>query len=256
MQDNCVGAQLFTCREFTKTIEGVRETFEKVSKIGYTAVQVSGFGPVDPKEVARLADDNGLNICATHVGWNRFKEDLDGLIEEHKTYKCNHPAIGAMPGDYRSLDGVKKFVDELGPIAEKLSQAGMDFSYHNHDFEFFKVGDKTLLEMLYDLGSPEILKAELDVFWVQAGGGSPEAWVRKCAGRQPLVHFKDMVMTEDRERRFAPIGEGNLNWPGIIQACEESGVDWVLVEQDQCYGEDPFDCLATSYRNLKAMGLS
>ncbi len=256
MPQNCVGAQLFTCREFTKTIEGVAETFEKVSKIGYTAVQVSGFGPVDPKEVARLAEDNGLTIAATHVGWNRFKEDLDTLIEEHKLWKCNHPAIGAMPGDYRSLDGVKRFIDELGPIAEKLAQAGMDFSYHNHDFEFFKVGDKTLLETLYDQAPAEMLKAELDVFWVQAGGGSPEAWIRKCAGRQPLVHFKDMVMTDERERRFAPIGEGNLNWPGIIEACKESGVDWYLVEQDNCYGEDPFDCLATSYKNLKAMGLS
>jgi len=77
-----------------------------------------------------------------------------------------------------------------------------------------------------------------------------------CAGREPLCHLKDMCITAEREQRFAEIGEGNLNWRAILDAAEHSGVEYLLVEQDQCYGRDPFESLAVSYRNLKAMGYS
>jgi len=251
-----VGAQLYTCREFCKTIEGVTETFRKVADIGYTAVQVSGFGDVDPKEVAKLAENTGLTIAATHVGWDLFKEDIDRVIEIHKLYKCDHPAIGGLPGEYRSADGLKKFLDEIPPVAEALAAEGMDFSYHNHNHELARIGDTTWLAALYEQAAPKHLKAEIDTYWIQAGGGSPATWIRTCAGREPLVHFKDMSVTGDREIRMAEIGEGNLDWPEILRACEEGGVEWYLVEQDTCYDRDPFESLEISYRNLREMGLS
>ncbi len=108
--------------------------------------------------------------------------------------------------------------------------------------------------MLYDMSSPEHLKAEIDTYWIQAGGGDPAEWVRKCAGREPLLHLKDMCVTTDREIRMAEIGEGNLNWPAILSAAEEGGVEFALVEQDSCYDRDPFECLEISYRNLCTMG--
>ena len=78
--------------------------------------------------------------------------------------------------------------------------------------------------------------------------------MRRCAGREPLLHLKDMTIGEDRKQLFAEIGEGNLNWPKILKAADESGVEWLLIEQDNCYDRDPFESLAISYRNLKAMG--
>ncbi len=249
-----VGAQLFTLREFTKTIPDIAETFRKVKEIGYTTVQISAFGPVDPAEVAKVVTDSGLTVAATHVGWPRFLNELDAVIEEHGMWGCLHPAIGGLPGEYRGADGVKRFLDELGPVAEKLAAAGMDFSYHNHNHELVKYGGETWLGMLYDRAPPEMLKAEIDTYWIQAGGGDPADWVKRCAGREPLLHLKDMCVTEEREQRFAEIGEGNLNWPAILREAEAGGVEYLLVEQDNCYGADPFECLATSYRNLKAMG--
>ena len=257
MLENVVVAQLYTVRKFTQTIEGVAESLKRVADIGYSAVQISGFGPVDPKEVAKLVEDNGLTVASTHMNWERFLNDLDGVIEEHLLWKCEHPAIGGLFGeDYRGPDGVKRFVDELGPVAEKLAAVGMDFSYHNHNHEFAKYEGKTWLEMLFDATDASLLNFELDVYWVQAGGGDPAYWVEKCAGRQPLLHLKDMAVTPTREVRFAEIGEGNLNWPAILKAAAEGGVDWYCVEQDQCYERDPFDSLALSYRNLNAMGLT
>jgi len=256
MLENVVGAQLYTVREFTQDIAGVAASLKKVADIGYTAVQISGFGPVDTKEVAQIAQDNGLAIVATHLSWDRFLNDLDAVIEEHKIWKCPHPAVGGLPREYYTPDGLNQFLDELAPVAAKLADAGMDFSYHNHNHEFAKYGDKLWIEMLYEQASPDMLKAELDVYWVQAGGGDPTYWVQKCAGREPLLHLKDMCVTPQREQRFAEIGEGNLNWPSIFAAAQEAGVEWYLVEQDNCYGRDPFESLAISYRNLKAMGLS
>ncbi|MCD6520556.1 MAG: sugar phosphate isomerase/epimerase [Anaerolineae bacterium] len=249
-----VGAQLYTVRQFTQDIKGVAETFKKIAEIGYPGVQISGFGPVDPKEVAKIAEDNGLIIASTHTSWDRFLHDLDAVIEEHLLWKCKHPAIGGLPAEYRSLEGLKRFLDELAPIAEKLAQAGMDFSYHNHNHEFAKYEGKTWLERLFEEAPPEMLKFELDVYWVQAGGADPAYWVAKCAGREPLLHLKDMAVTPEREQRFAEVGEGNLNWQAILPAAKRAGVEWFLVEQDQCYDRDPFESLAISFRNLQEMG--
>lgn len=251
-----LGAQLYTVREFTKTIEGVAESLRKVKEIGYTAVQVSGFGPVDPKDVARIVDDLGLKVVSTHMKWERFMTELDAVIEEHKMWHCEHPAIGGLfSADYKCADGVKKFLDELAPVGEKLAEVGMDFSYHNHSHELVKYGGKTWLETLYDQSDPNILKAEIDTYWIQHGGGDSVWWVRRCAGRMPILHLKDMAITAEKEQRMAEIGEGNLNWPAILKAAEEGGVECACVEQDHCYGKDPFESLAISYRNLKEMGL-
>jgi len=252
-----IAAQLYTVRQFTKTIEGVAESLGKVKDIGYTAIQISAFGPVDPRDVARIVDDLGLTVASTHMKWERFLGDLDAVIEEHKLWNCTHPAIGGLfTREYSGADGLKKFLDELPPVAERLAAEGMDFSYHNHSHELVKVNHKSWLETLYDQAAPEMLKAEIDTYWIQHGGGDPTWWIRRCAGREPILHLKDMAITAEKEQRMAEIGEGNLNWPSILQAAEESGVQYACVEQDHCYGRDPFESLAISYRNLKAMGLT
>ena len=250
-----LGAQLYTCRQFAKTIPDIEQTLAKVKKIGYTTVQVSGFGPVDPKEVAKVLKDSGLKCVSTHMGWPRFQNEIDAVIEEHKMWECDHPAIGGLPKEYFSEEGLKEFLDELPAVCEKLAAVGMDFSYHNHNHELARHGGKTWLAQLYEAADPKYLKAEIDTYWITAGGGDPAAWIDTCAGREPLVHFKDMKVTPDRQQQFAEIGEGNLNWERIIKACEDGGVEYALVEQDNCYDLDPFESLEISFKNLKAMGL-
>ena len=252
-----IGAQLYTLRAHTKTMPDIAATLKKVAAIGYKTIQVSGFGPADPKDVARAAGDCGLRIVSTHTAWGRFREKLDDVIAEHKLWNCPHPAIGGLSMEYYCAEGVKRFLDELAPIAEKLGREGMDFSYHNHRHELIKFGDKTWLEQVYDNSSPSTLKAEIDVYWIAAGGGDPARWVRRSKGRIPLLHCKDMTLirTGDKcEQRFAEVGEGNLNWPAILKEAEECGVEYLLVEQDDCYGKDPFEALALSYRNLAGWG--
>jgi len=129
----------------------------------------------------------------------------------------------------------------------------MTFIYHNHSFELVRFGDKTGLDILVEKAGPGV-GFELDLYWVQHGGGSPVAWINKLGKKAPVLHFKDMGITPDMQQYFAEVGEGNLDWPGILAAAAASGAQYAIVEQDTCPG-DSLQSVATSFRNMKAMGL-
>ncbi|MEZ4861073.1 MAG: sugar phosphate isomerase/epimerase [Caldilineaceae bacterium] len=260
MSTPIVAAQLYTVREFTKTAADLAASLRKVKEIGYTAVQVSAIGPIPHTEVKQMVDDLGLTICNTHIGYDLLWNDLDSVIAQHKLWNCKHVAIGSMPAPYREAgeDGFKRFATEGSQVGEKLHAAGLTFSYHNHSFEFVRYpyngGSRTGLDIIYSESDPRYLQAEIDTYWVQHGGGDPIAWTRRMKNRMPVIHLKDMVMSEGKQT-MAEVGAGNLNWPGILAACQEAGVEWYAVEQDICPG-NPFDSLAISYQNLQKMGLS
>jgi sugar phosphate isomerase/epimerase len=256
MSNPVLAAQLYTVREFTRTARDFADSMRKIRTIGYTAVQVSGIGPIAPQEVKSILDDQGLAVCITHIGYERLTRDLPAVIGEHRLWNCKHVAIGSMPGEYRAAgeDGFRRFAKDADEIGRQLREAGLTFSYHNHSFEFVRFGQRTGLDVIYDESDQRNLRAEIDTYWVQHGGGDPAQWIRKLTGRMPVVHLKDMVMI-DGQQAMAEVGEGNLNWPAILDACHEAGVEWYAVEQDICQ-RDPFESLAISYRNLHTMGLS
>jgi len=249
-----VGAQLYTVRECTRTAAGIEEALGRLSEIGYSTVQLSAVGPIDPAALAAIIEKSGMQVAGTHVAWGRFREDLDAVVEEHKAWGCRHAGVGGLPQEYYSERGLERFIRQIRPIAERLAAEGMDFSYHNHSRELVRYAGRTWLSRLYGEADPGDVKAEIDTYWIQAGGGDPAQWIRDCAGREPLLHLKDMALGPDGKPRFAEVGEGNLNWEAILGAAEEGGVEALLVEQDVCYDRDPFDSLAISYRNLRAMG--
>ncbi len=252
-----VAAQMFTLREFTKTPADLAKAYKKVADIGYKAVQPSGHGAIKATELKKVLDDNGLDCCSTHLSFQRFTEELDALIADHKLWDCKYPAIGSLPSNMRNAEGFVKFAKLFDGIGAKLAAEGMHFLYHNHDFEFAKYGGELGMDLIMDNSDAKHLGMEIDTHWVQAGGGDPAAWITKVAkrGPAPVIHFKDYVMSAEGEgRKFAEIGEGSLNWPAILDACKAANVEYVLVEQDKCDG-DPFDSLKKSYENLVAMGL-
>jgi sugar phosphate isomerase/epimerase len=250
-----IAAQLYTLRNFLKTPEDISNSLKKVKQIGYQAVQVSGVGPIGDQELKDLTDREGLTICATHVGYDDLTQNIDAVIKKHKIWNCQYVGLGGLPQPYRtSSEGYAAFAKEATEIGKKLSDAGLKFIYHNHDFEFAKYDGKTGMDILFEQTNPDFVDFELDVYWVQAGGADPIAWIHKVDGRMKVVHFKDMLITPDREQRFGEVGEGNMNFKGILQACEEIGVEWAPVEQDQCYDREPFESLTISYNNLMKMG--
>jgi sugar phosphate isomerase/epimerase len=280
MSASMIAAQLYTLRQFSRTPADIAATLKKVRQIGYTAVQLSALGPIDPAELGKILRGEGLTCCATHVAFERMRDQTQQVIDEHQLWDCSYSAIGVIPREYRNHQGYIRFAAEASEVARKLAAAGLTFGYHNHSFELEKFNQKTGLELLIELSDPKAVTFEIDTYWIQHGGGEPADWIRKVSGRIPLVHLKDLTMGRDTTaappRRFegesqtdyqkrldgqgpvqlmAEVGEGNLNWTSILSACRQAGVRWYIVEQDVCQ-RDPFESLAISLRNLRAMGLS
>ena len=246
-------AQLYTVREFTKTESDIAETMNKVKTLGYDAVQCSALGPIEPEALKKIVDDEGLTICATHTSYNRMRDEPQAVIDEHQLWGCKHAAIGGLPGEYRSTEGYSKFAKEASEVAARLAEGGITFSYHNHSFELERYDDgRTGLQILYEDSTPEYFNSEIDTYWIQHGGGDPADWIRNLKGRAHIVHLKDMAV-KGNAQRYAEVGEGNLNWIAILNACIYAEVEWYIIEQDSCYERDPFESLGISLKNLQDM---
>lgn len=251
-----IAVTLFNLREYCKNEDDLDRTLEKVRAIGYEAIQVSGIGPIQPQKVKQLADKHGLFICATHESISRIRENFDAIVEKHQIYECDFTAAGSShPAFDWTEEGIEPFINELADIGQRFKEKGIKFGYHNHHSEFQRFNGKTLLDHIYSNTCPDVLCAEIDIHWVQRGGGDPIEWIHKVAGRMPVVHFKDFVIV-DNEPHFCEIGEGNLNMKNIVEACVATQVRWYSVEQDQPFGDkDIFESIRISYENLKKLGV-
>ena len=250
-----LGAQLYTVRDFCKTPEDMKSSLEKVRAIGYRAVQLSAHNPEIPAEdIAKWCAELDLEVACTHMAWQKYVDNLQTVIDEHKIWDCKYPGVGSMPREYaQDAAGFERFAKEASAIAKKLDAHGLHFIYHNHAFEFARFGRLTGMDILLRDTAPEF-QFELDTHWVQCGGGDPAAWIYKVEGRMDVVHFKDMAASAERKPVICEIGEGNLNWDAIIGACLETGVQYALVEQDVST-RDPFESLAMSFDYLASRGV-
>ncbi|MCC2684252.1 MAG: sugar phosphate isomerase/epimerase, partial [Paenibacillaceae bacterium] len=104
--------------------------------------------------------------------------------------------------------------------------------YYNHNWEFERFDGKYVIELLMEETDPEWVKFEPDVYWIKRGGEDPAEFLRKLAGRCPLVHIKDMEPGE--EQFFAEIGEGIIDFHQVADRAKEAGAEWLVVEQDRC----------------------
>lgn len=248
-----IAVQLYTLRDYCKTPEAIASSLKKVATIGYKAVQASGLGPISEEELVRLCSANGLALCATHEGSDRILNEPEAIVTRLKKLNCKHTAYPYPSGvDFSSLESVNALISKLNAAGKVLADAGLTLSYHNHQHEFRKINGKTILEKIYAETDPRYVKAELDTYWVQYGGGDSVAWCAAMKGRMPLIHLKDYKVNENNEPKFAEIGQGNLNWPAIIATAEASGCEWFIVEQDQTPG-DPFESLKISFDYLRTL---
>lgn len=246
-----VAVQLYTLREQLKTPEAYAETLAKVAEIGYKSVQVSGPRPVSEAEIAALAKQNGLTINSSHESSDLILKEPEQVVKNLDALGCRYTAYPYPAGvDITSKTSVDALVEGLNAAGKVLAAAGKVLTYHNHGMEFYKLAGEPVLERLYRKTDAQYVQGELDTYWVQQGGGNPEAWCRKLAGRLPLLHIKDYQMKADHTATFAEIGNGVLDFKAIIAAAEASGCEWFIVEQDVCPG-DPFESLAMSFRYIR-----
>lgn len=256
-----IGAQLYTVTNSCQTLDGIVETFKKVSDMGYRSVQLSGLGSYEAEWMAEQLDKFGLEAPITHFDTNKVADSTEEVIEFHKKMGVKYIGIGGMRGlwnkDYKEkpFEYWDAFVKDFVPAAKKIAEAGCYFMYHNHHYEFMDVEGKFLYDHLLANFPAEIMGFTADVYWFKEAGKDPAEMLNELKGRTPVIHYKDMVIMPDGEHRYAPVGSGILDWDKIIEVSLKNGIEYAMVEQDGCYGEDPFECLKKSFRFLESKGL-
>jgi len=245
-----IALQMYTLRdECEKDFAG---TIRKVAEIGYPAVELAGRGSLSVQELSSLLADNHLTIAGSHIGLDQLESDLPKVIQENLALGNRFVVVPYLSDEHRKTAAdYKKTAETFNKIGETLQQSGLTLCYHNHDFEFQKMDTGEIgLDILFENSDSALVKAEVDTYWVLKGGQDPVAFVRKHAGRVPLMHIKDMDMADDS---FAPVGTGKLPLDALIAAASDIGTQYLIVEQDVCKGP-AIDAVTLSYNNLKAKG--
>lgn len=253
-----IGAQLYTLRDFCKDLDSFSETLKKVAEIGYKTVQVSGVCAYEPSWLKDQLDKNGLKCVLTHISPEQIKANPEKVCDDHSVFDCNNIGMGSIPGAFpMNEEKYRAFLRDYIPAGKVLKSKGKKLFLHNHYEEFRKLeGGGNLMTRILTDTEPDELGITLDTYWVQYAGGDVLEYMELLSGRIGCVHLKDMAIgAEDYKHKMMPVGSGNMNFDKIVNMAGKCGTEYLLVEQDDCNGVDPFECLKMSYDYLRSLGL-
>ena len=275
-----IGLQLYSVRDDMEA--DFAGTLKKVKEMGYDGVEFAGLYGKTVAEAKKLCEEIGLVPVSAHVPLDELVADPEGVIANYLQLGVSQIVIPYLTEEYRpgaaGFDTLIGWAKKLGALCKA---AGLKLAYHNHDFEFTKVGEEYALDILYREVPADCLETQLDTCWAFVGGEDPVKYVKKYAGRQYTVHLKDFWVSADAAKGhkaeklyqligldaghqvkeeegqpfcLRPVGYGLQNIPAIVQAAEESGAKWIIVEQDSpSMGKTPLQCAELSISYLKVL---
>lgn len=251
------GIQLYTLRDYCKTIEDIDKTLSELSSWGVKDIQVSGIGKVDWNELADTVKKYNMDVCVTHTSFERMMKETDDVINEHLKLGCDCLGIGAMPGEYEhTQEGVEKFLSDLRLVAERMRERGVHLAYHNHDFDLKLYGGRTILDRMLEDFDEDLLWFIPDVAWIQIAGEDPAEYLKKMKNRVKVLHFKDYNTVEGAEKpwAFTELGKGEVDFNKLYVVAKEMGIPYIMFEQDNNW---TVDAMASSKESFEFMnGLS
>jgi sugar phosphate isomerase/epimerase len=255
-----VGLQLYTLRDqLEKDVAG---TIQQVGKIGYKEVEIYSLYGKSPAEFGRILSDNGLTAPSGHYMLKDVKGNWEQKVDDAKMLGLKYMVNAILqPDEHRSFDDFKQLVDVFNKAGETTQKAGIQFCYHNHNFEFTKYGDTTAYDYLLKSVDPKLVKFEMDCFWVTHAGRDPVAYFKRYPGHFPLLHIKDMKdhppashTLDAKMGLFAPVGQGTIDWKRIFAAAPQGGMKHYFVEQDYCE-IPPLEAIKISYDYLSKLNV-
>ena len=248
-----IGAQFYTIREHCQNEADFENSCKKVKEMGYSVVQLSGIGDIAPEAIKSVLDKYELTVACTHRPAERYLENLEEEIKFHKLINCNVCGLGCIPGFNVEDENIDDFISKFKPVCKRLNEEGLIFAYHNHSLEFEKKNGVFVMDTIIEKMNEPNFKLILDVYWLSYSGVNPAEYLRSKNGVTACVHLKDLRM-KGPTHHFCEVGQGTIHWVECLKACEESDVLYALVEQDDCYGKDPFLCLKESRDFLVSKG--
>ncbi len=255
-----IGLQLYTVREqLPKDLPG---TLKKVAEIGYREVEVYDFYGKTAKQFSQLLKDKGLTTPSGHYMTKHIKENWQKHIDDAKELGMQYMVNAILePNEHETFDDYKKLVDLFNKAGEQTRKSGIQFCYHNHNFEFTQFGDTTAYDFLLKELDAKLVQFEMDCFWVTHAGHDPALYFQNHPGRFPLLHIKDLkdkpaltLKLDDRMGLFAEVGHGTIDYKRIFVAAPQGGMKHFYVEQDFCE-RSPLESIKMSYDYLHQLNV-
>jgi sugar phosphate isomerase/epimerase len=248
-----LGAQLYTVRhEAERDLPAV---LEAIRKIGYTEVETYWDIYGHPAaELRHMINDHGLKVPSGHFNY----DGLDSKIDYAKALGVEYVICPMLPENmWYTLDGYKRAADQFNIWGEKIHQAGMQFGFHNHNYEFWRFGDTTGFETMMNRCDRKLVCIEMDCYWITQAGGDPLQMFQQHGNRIQLLHLKDRKpgfptsqVKDAAAEHFTEVGAGTIHWQQILEAAEKNGVRHLFVERDS--GDLPdMESLRISYQNVQ-----
>lgn len=238
--------QLYSSRNFPP----LRDTLTMLAAAGYAHVE--GFGGLFSGdalgELRSAMDETGVTMPTAHVGFDHVTSDPNAVIEIAKSLDIGTILIPAINDREKTAEGWAQFGRDLAEAGKPLVDAGLNFGWHNHAFEFADIGvAETPLELI--MAGSDDLVLELDLAWVQVGGRDPVAEVEAWADRLIAVHVKDIAATGEcaDEDGWADVGHGVMDWATIVPAVNASSAKVLVMEHD-----NPKDHARFAQRSIEA----
>ena len=234
-----LGLQLYSLRvQFAKDVPG---TLDKVRDMGFKYVETAGTYGFAPAKFETQLKSRGLRAVSGHFPFERFRDDIDGVIRDAKALGLQYAGCAGIPhkGDFTEKD-CRHAIEVFNKAGETLAGQGIKFFYHTHGFEFQPHGSGTLFDLLVTETKTEFVTYEMDVFWVVHGGQNPVSMFDKYGNRFSLVHLKDMKKgtrinlltgTSDVTNDVA-MGTGQIDYRRVLPAAAKAGVKWYFIEDE------------------------
>ena len=259
-----IGLQLYTVRDAMQ--QDPAGTLAKVAQIGYNSVEGATytgtelFYGMDPVAFSKLLKQNGLIMPSGHyrlgeekVGGETQKgtllNDWDKAVDDAAAAGIKYMVCAYLSAAERgNLEHYKYIADQFNKAGERCKKAGIQFCYHNHDFEFEKQDDTYPYDILLQQTDKDLVKMEIDLYWIAKAGQDPLAMFEAHPGRFPLWHVKDMDNTA--AHAFTEVGNGTINFKNIFAHKAKAGLQYFFVEQDKTPAS-PFDSISKSISYIK-----
>lgn len=238
-----IGLQLYTVRDLLN--QDVAATLAAVADAGYLEVETAGTANLSATQFVAALRDAGLTAPAAHVPLALMAAQPDEVLTTATTLGNRYLVAPWLPPDQRTSAGYAAAIDTLNRFGERCADAGMTLCYHNHDFEFVRLGTVVPYELMLSECDPNLVRFELDLYWAAHAGADAAAMLAADPGRFPLCHVKD----RRADGAMVDVGQGNIDFSALFAA--GTGLRHYFVEHDR--PEDALASINTSIRALQAI---
>lgn len=215
------------------------KVLDTIKMLGFTEVEGGG-GRISSEDFKKLCDERGISIPSTGADYNQLVKSPDSVAMRAKALGSKYVMCAWIPHDgVLTLDNAKKAVEDFNKAGKVLKDNGLTLCYHAHGYEFQPYEDGTLLDYIIKNTNPENVSFEMDIFWIQFGGGDPVALLKKYGDRWKLMHLKDMrkgikkdLTGGTSQENDVAFGTGQMDIPAILKEAKKAGIKHYFIEDE------------------------